>query len=169
MHAPQALSERRDGRGMGLRRPLAESADPVGAAAAPRSARGLQRAALAGPYRRRVAQPTQRLPALAGGLPTDATVARGQLLRDHRRRPAGVPAGGRGRELEPKAIVLDGCTLRSTPESGHRTGYVGHMRTKGSKRHDAFDTLGPVLAACRTPSNEQEQAQVGHGRRRSKT
>lgn len=65
-----------------------------------------------------------------------------------------------GREAEPTAVIFDGRTLRSTPESGHRAGYDGHKRTKGSKLHAAVDTLGHLLAARSTPANAQERAQV---------
>ena len=66
-----------------------------------------------------------------------------------------------GRDPAPTAVVLDGRTLRSTPESGHRAGYDGHKRTKGSKLHAAVDTLGHLLVAHSTPANAQERAQVG--------
>jgi transposase len=65
-----------------------------------------------------------------------------------------------GRAPQPTAVVLDGRTLRSTPESGQRAGYDGHKRTKGSKLHAAVDTLGHLLAARSTPANAQERAQV---------
>ena len=65
-----------------------------------------------------------------------------------------------GRAPEPSAVVLDGRTLRSTPESGHRAGYDGHKRTKGSKVHAAVDTLGHLLAVRVTPADAQERAQV---------
>ena len=39
-----------------------------------------------------------------------------------------------GREAEPTAAVMDSRTLRSTPESGHRGGYDGAKRKKGSRR-----------------------------------
>jgi len=55
---------------------------------------------------------------------------------------------------------MDARTLRSTPESGHRAGYDGHKRTKGSKAHIAVDTLGLLLAIAVTPASEQERAQV---------
>ncbi len=38
-----------------------------------------------------------------------------------------------GRAPEPTAAILDGRTLQSTPESGHRAGYDGAKRKKGSK------------------------------------
>lgn len=66
-----------------------------------------------------------------------------------------------GRAPEPTAAILDGRTLQSTPESGHRAGYDGGKRKKGSKVHLAVDTLGHLLAATVTPANEQERAQVG--------
>ena len=65
-----------------------------------------------------------------------------------------------GRESKPSAVVLDGRTLQSTPESGHRAGYDGYKRKKGSKVHAAVDTLGHLLALKVTPANEQERAQV---------
>jgi transposase len=61
---------------------------------------------------------------------------------------------------QPSAVILDGRTLRSTPESGERAGYDGYKRTKGSKVHAAVDTLGHLLALKVTPANEQERAQV---------
>ena len=64
------------------------------------------------------------------------------------------------REKVPSATILDGRTLQSTPESGHRAGFDGHKRKKGSKVHAAVDTLGLLLALVVTPANEQERAQV---------
>ena len=66
-----------------------------------------------------------------------------------------------GRAPEPTAVVLDGRTLQSSPESGGRAGYDGHKKRKGSKVHLAVDTLGQLLALVVTPANEQERAQVG--------
>ena len=65
------------------------------------------------------------------------------------------------KRAEPSAIILDGRTLQSTPESGHRAGYDGYKRKKGSKVHVAVDTLGHLLALKVTAANEQERAQVG--------
>jgi transposase len=65
-----------------------------------------------------------------------------------------------GREPEPTAVILDGRTIQSTPESGGRAGYDGYKRRKGSKVHIAVDTLGHLLALHVTPANEQERAQV---------
>jgi len=66
-----------------------------------------------------------------------------------------------GRTADPSAVVLDGRTLQSSPESGHRAGYDGHKRKRGSKVHLAVDTLGHLLALHVTPASEQERAQVG--------
>jgi len=60
----------------------------------------------------------------------------------------------------PSAVIMDGRTVQSTPESGHRAGYDGYKRRKGSKVHVAVDTLGHLLALKVTPANEQERAQV---------
>ena len=66
-----------------------------------------------------------------------------------------------GRNADPSAAILDSRTLQSTPESGHRAGYDGAKRRKGSKIHAAVDTLGNLLALHVTPANEQDRAQVG--------
>src|SRR4028119_933963 len=65
-----------------------------------------------------------------------------------------------GREAEPTAAVMDSRTLRSTPESGHRGGYDGAKRKKGSKIHAAVDTLGHLLALRVSPASEQEREYV---------
>lgn len=65
-----------------------------------------------------------------------------------------------GRDGRPTAVILDGRTLQSTPESGARAGYDGSKRKKGSKVHVAVDTLGNLLALKVTAANEQERAQV---------
>ena len=64
------------------------------------------------------------------------------------------------RKEQPSAVVMDGRTLQSSPESGGRAGYDGYKRKKGSKVHVAVDTLGHLLALVVTPANEQERAQV---------
>lgn len=71
-------------------------------------------------------------------------------------------ANGRGtlRVPPPTAVILDGRTLQSTPESGHRAGFDGHKKRKGSKLHAAVDTLGHLPGARSTPANEQERAPV---------
>ncbi len=66
-----------------------------------------------------------------------------------------------GRNEEPSAAIFDSRTLQSSPESGHRAGYDGAKRRKGSKVHLAVDTLGHLLALHVAPANEQDRAQVG--------
>lgn len=65
-----------------------------------------------------------------------------------------------GRNPSPSAVVLDGRTIQSTPESGGRAGYDGYKRRNGSKVHAAVDTLGLLLALKVTAASEQERAQV---------
>ncbi|PSB13626.1 IS5/IS1182 family transposase [Phormidesmis priestleyi ULC007] len=65
-----------------------------------------------------------------------------------------------GRTEQPSAVILDSRTLQSTVESGHRAGYDGGKRKKGSKVHRAVDTLGHLLTLHVTPANEQDRAQV---------
>jgi transposase len=66
-----------------------------------------------------------------------------------------------GRHEEPTAAVFDSRTLQSTPESGHRGGYDGAKRKKGSKVHVAVDTLGHLLSLHVTAANEQDRQRVG--------
>src|SRR5829696_889782 len=65
-----------------------------------------------------------------------------------------------GRSESPNAAILDSRTLQSTPESGHRGGYDGAKRKKGSKVHAAVDTLGHLLALRVTSATEQDRSQV---------
>ncbi len=65
-----------------------------------------------------------------------------------------------GRADQPTATILDSRTMSSTPESGHRAGYDGHKRRKGSKLHAAVDTLGELLALVVTPADGGDRAQV---------
>jgi transposase len=65
-----------------------------------------------------------------------------------------------GRKLAPSAAILDSRPLQSSPERGHRAGYEGAKRKRGSKVHIAGDTLGHLLALCVTAAHEQDRAQV---------
>jgi transposase len=65
-----------------------------------------------------------------------------------------------GRAPDPTAAIIDSRTLQSTPESGHRAGYDGAKRKKGSKIHIAVDTLGHLLALHVTPADEQDRTQI---------
>ena len=64
------------------------------------------------------------------------------------------------RNGDPTAIIMDKSTLQSTPESGHRAGFDGAKKRKGTKVHLAVDTLGHFLAVLTTPASEQDRAQV---------
>jgi transposase len=66
-----------------------------------------------------------------------------------------------GREQEPTATIFDSRTLQSTPESGHRAGYDGAKKRKGSKVHMAVDTLGHLLTLHVTPADAQDRSQAG--------
>lgn len=66
-----------------------------------------------------------------------------------------------GRNEEPSAAIFASRTLPSSPESGHRAGYDGAKRRKGSKVHLAVDTPGHLLSLHVRPANEQDRAQVG--------
>jgi transposase len=46
-----------------------------------------------------------------------------------------------GRNPQPSAAILEGCTLQASPESGARAGYDGHKKKRGSKVRLAVDTL----------------------------
>ena len=65
-----------------------------------------------------------------------------------------------GRAADPSAAIIDSRTLQSTPESGHRAGYDGAKRKKGSKIHMAVDTLGHLLTLHVTPADQQDRSQV---------
>lgn len=64
------------------------------------------------------------------------------------------------KEGVPTVAILDSRTLQSTPESGHRAGYDGGKRRKGSKIHAAVDTMGNAITLLVTPANEQDRDQV---------
>src|SRR3982750_889608 len=66
-----------------------------------------------------------------------------------------------GRKKRPTAVILDSRTLQSTPESGHRAGYDGAKRKRGSKLHLAVDTLGHLLTLHVTPATADDRAEVG--------
>src|SRR5258708_29792113 len=65
-----------------------------------------------------------------------------------------------GRQGQPSAAIFDARVMQSSPESGARAGYDGHKRRKGSKLHQAVDTLGSLLALTVTPANVDERTQV---------
>jgi transposase len=66
-----------------------------------------------------------------------------------------------GRQAQPSAVIIDGRTMQSSPESGPRAGFDGHKKRRGSKVHMVVDTLGLLLTLRVTAANEQERSQVG--------
>src|SRR5512143_2640090 len=66
----------------------------------------------------------------------------------------------KGKKEQPSAVIFDGRTVQSTPESGERAGYDGYKRKKGSKIHLAVDTLGLLIVVHVTTDHEQEGGQV---------
>jgi len=63
---------------------------------------------------------------------------------------------GRPRDNEaPSAVILEGRSLQSSPESGARAGYDGAEKRGGNKVHLAVDTLGHLPAPRVTAANEQ--------------
>lgn len=64
------------------------------------------------------------------------------------------------RNALPSVAIIDSRTLQSTPESGHRAGYDGGKKRKGSKIHAAVDTLGNVITLLVSPANEQDREHV---------
>lgn len=63
-------------------------------------------------------------------------------------------------DREPTALIIDSRTLQSTPESGHRAGYNGAKRRKGTKVHILVDTLGHLVALTSTPANQNDRVAV---------
>ena len=55
-----------------------------------------------------------------------------------------------GKAAGPTAAIIDCRTLQSRPKSGHRDGYDGAKRNKGSNLHAAVDTLGHSCALAHT-------------------
>jgi transposase len=61
------------------------------------------------------------------------------------------------RQPDPSAVIFDGRTLQSTPESGGRAGFDGHKKKNGCKVHAAVDPMGHLLALIVTPADMQER------------
>jgi transposase len=56
--------------------------------------------------------------------------------------------------------LCDRRMMQSSPESGARAGYDGCKRRKGSKIHEAVDTLGHLLATKVSPADQQDRDHV---------
>ena len=57
---------------------------------------------------------------------------------------------------EPCTIIIDSRTL----ESGHRAGFDGAKKRKGTQVHVVVDTLSHLLIFTTSPANEQDRSQV---------
>jgi len=66
----------------------------------------------------------------------------------------------KGKDGKASAAIFDSRTIQSTPESGHRAGYDGAKKKKGSKVHMAVDSLGLLLTLHVSPANEDDRAHV---------
>jgi transposase len=64
------------------------------------------------------------------------------------------------RAEEPSAVILDGRTVQSTPESGARAGYDGHKRRKDPRCISRWIPLDISWPCAWTSANEQERHQV---------
>jgi putative transposase len=58
-----------------------------------------------------------------------------------------------GRESSPSVAIVDSQTVKNSERGLNDTGFDGHKRIKGRKRHLAVDTLGLVLAVSLTAAN----------------
>jgi putative transposase len=58
-----------------------------------------------------------------------------------------------GRKSSPSVAIVDSQTVKNSERGLSDTGFDGHKRIKGRKRHLAVDTLGLVLAVSLTAAN----------------
>jgi transposase len=58
-----------------------------------------------------------------------------------------------GRESSPSVAIVDSQSVKNSERGLHDTGFDGHKRIKGRKRHLAVDTLGLILAVSLTAAN----------------
>ena len=88
------------------------------------------------------------------------------MLRGAGAGPARSVAPGIRAAEEPTAAIIDGRTLRSTPQSDTRADYDSAKRKRGSKVQMAVDTLSYLLAFSRHPGRRQRsnRGQAPRGR-----
>jgi transposase len=99
---------------------------------------------------------------LGGGLPAGSALAAGRLLGDAGARSArcAAPGDGAGGRAVRGGTGQPHPALHARERAGHRAGWDGHKRTRGSKRHLAVDTLGHLLALHVTPASANDRAAV---------
>jgi len=62
-----------------------------------------------------------------------------------------------GRQPQPTAAIVDSQSVKTVGESACISGYDGHKRIKGRKRHLLVDTLGLPLSIFVTPADMHDQ------------
>lgn len=62
-----------------------------------------------------------------------------------------------GKQPQPSAAIMDAQSVKSVEESARISGYDGHKRVKGRKRHLLVDTLGLPISVYVTPADVHDQ------------
>ncbi len=62
-----------------------------------------------------------------------------------------------GKHPQPSAAIMDSQSVKTDGESAGISGYDGHKRVKGRKRHFLVDTLGLPLSMYVTPAGIHDQ------------
>ena len=62
-----------------------------------------------------------------------------------------------GRDIQPSAAIMDAQRVKTVGESACISGYDGHKRVKGRKRHLLVDTLGLPLSISVTPADTHDK------------
>ncbi len=62
-----------------------------------------------------------------------------------------------GRNPQPSAAIMDAQSVKTVEESARISGYDGHKRVKGRKRHVLVDTLGLPVSISVTPADVHDQ------------
>jgi putative transposase len=62
-----------------------------------------------------------------------------------------------GKHPEPSAAIMDTQSIKTTVESAKYSGYDGHKKVKGRKRHLLVDTLGLLISVYVTSANVQDR------------
>lgn len=61
-----------------------------------------------------------------------------------------------GRDPQPSAAIIDAQSVKTVEESARISGYDGHKRVKGRKRHLLVDTLGLPISISVTPASTHD-------------